>query len=102
MYRSNVLFGPGDGVMPGDTSRTARESWPSPEQVGAMNDIQSAGNLREELREAYRGLPENIQEYLTCLLRESAAGTARRQMCAPGLRMRKFRGGQQNIFLLFF
>jgi hypothetical protein len=93
-----VLFGPGDGVMPGDTSRTARESWPSPEQVGAMNDIQSAGNLREELREAYRGLPENIQEYLTCLLRESAAGTARRQMCEPALRTRKLRAASNLSF----
>ena len=44
----------------------------SPEQVEvAMNDIQSAGKLLEELREAYRILPQHIKERVTNLLRES-------------------------------
>ena len=43
-----------------------------PEQVvDAMNgDIQAAAKLLVELREAYRGLPKDIQEHVTCLLRE--------------------------------
>ena len=36
-----------------------------------MNDIQSAGKLLEELREAYRILPQHIKERVTNLLRES-------------------------------
>ena len=43
-----------------------------PEQVEvAMNDIQSAGKLLEELREAYRSLPQHIKEHVAYLLRES-------------------------------
>jgi hypothetical protein len=44
-----------------------------PEQVvGVMNgDIQAAGKLLAELREAYRGLPQHIQVHVTYLLRES-------------------------------
>jgi uncharacterized membrane-anchored protein YhcB (DUF1043 family) len=38
---------------------------------GAMNDIQSSGKLLEELREAYRSLPQHIQEHVTGFLRES-------------------------------
>jgi hypothetical protein len=37
----------------------------------AMNDIQSAGKLLEELREAYRTLPQHINERVAYLLRES-------------------------------
>lgn len=36
-----------------------------------MSDIQTAGKLLAELREAYRGLPQNLQEHVTCFLRES-------------------------------
>jgi hypothetical protein len=36
-----------------------------------MNDIQSAGKLLEELREAYRRLPQHIKEHVACLLRDS-------------------------------
>jgi hypothetical protein len=42
------------------------------EQMGvAMNNIQSAGKLLEELREAYRTLPQHIKERIAYLLRES-------------------------------
>jgi hypothetical protein len=41
--------------------------------VRAMNDdIQGAGKLLAELREAYRGLPKHMQERVANLLRESA------------------------------
>ena len=41
--------------------------------VRAMNDdIQAAGKLLAELREAYRGLPKHMQERVANLLRESA------------------------------
>jgi uncharacterized membrane-anchored protein YhcB (DUF1043 family) len=36
-----------------------------------MNDSQSAGKLLEELREAYRSLPQHVKEHVTYLLRES-------------------------------
>jgi hypothetical protein len=36
-----------------------------------MSDIQSAGKLLAELREAYRSLPQHIQVRVACLLRES-------------------------------
>jgi hypothetical protein len=36
-----------------------------------VNDIQSAGKLLEELREAYRSLPQPIQERVAYLLRDS-------------------------------
>jgi uncharacterized membrane-anchored protein YhcB (DUF1043 family) len=36
------------------------------------NDIQGAGKLLRELREAYRGLPKHMQERVANLLRESA------------------------------
>jgi uncharacterized membrane-anchored protein YhcB (DUF1043 family) len=36
-----------------------------------MNDIQAAGELLEELREAYRRLPQHMKEHVTYLLRES-------------------------------
>jgi hypothetical protein len=43
-----------------------------PEQMEvAMNDIQSARKLLEELREAYRTLPQHIKERVAYLLRES-------------------------------
>ena len=43
-----------------------------PEQMEvAMNDVQSAGKLLEELREAYRSLPQHIKERVAYLLRES-------------------------------
>lgn len=43
-----------------------------PEQVGHnMNDIQTAGKLLAELREAYRSLPRHLQEHVTCFLHES-------------------------------
>jgi uncharacterized membrane-anchored protein YhcB (DUF1043 family) len=36
-----------------------------------MNDeIQTAGNLLAELREAYQDLPQHIQGHVKCLLRE--------------------------------
>ncbi len=34
-------------------------------------DLQAAGKLLAELREAYRGLPKHIQVQVACLLRES-------------------------------
>jgi hypothetical protein len=37
----------------------------------AVNDIQSARKLLEELREAYRTLPQHIKEHVAYLLRES-------------------------------
>jgi hypothetical protein len=47
-----------------------------PEQVEvAMNDIQSARKLLEELREAYRGLPQQVKERVARLLRESIVQT---------------------------
>lgn len=57
--------------------RTARELLAGPEQVvGAMNgDIQAAGKLLAELREAYRGLPQHIQVHVAYLLRESTLQT---------------------------
>ena len=36
-----------------------------------MIDVQSAGKLLEELREAYRSLPQPIKEHVACLLRDS-------------------------------
>jgi uncharacterized membrane-anchored protein YhcB (DUF1043 family) len=36
-----------------------------------MNDIQSAGKLLEQLREAYRSLPQHIRKHVASLLRES-------------------------------
>ena len=36
-----------------------------------MNDVQSAVKLLEDLREAYRSLPQHIKEHVTGLLRES-------------------------------
>jgi hypothetical protein len=34
-------------------------------------EIQAAGKLLAELREAYQGLPEHIQGHVKCLLREN-------------------------------
>ena len=34
-------------------------------------EIQAAGKLLTELREAYQGLPQHIQAHVKCLLRES-------------------------------
>jgi hypothetical protein len=36
-----------------------------------MNDIKAAGKLLEELREAYRSLPQHIKEHVAYLLRDS-------------------------------
>jgi hypothetical protein len=36
-----------------------------------MRDTQATGKLLAELREAYRSLPQNLQEHITYLLRES-------------------------------
>ncbi len=36
-----------------------------------MNDIQSAAKLLEELREAYRSLPQHLKEHVAYLLRDS-------------------------------
>jgi hypothetical protein len=36
-----------------------------------MNDVQTAGKLLQELREAYRSLPRHVKEQVTYLLRES-------------------------------
>jgi hypothetical protein len=33
-------------------------------------EIQAAGKLLAELREAYQGLPQNMQGHVKCLLRE--------------------------------
>ena len=47
-----------------------------PEQEGAMNgDIQAAGKLLAELRQAYRRLPQHIQAHVAHLLRESTLQT---------------------------
>jgi hypothetical protein len=35
-------------------------------------EIQAAGKLLAELREAYQGLPQNIQRHVKCLLRENS------------------------------
>ena len=42
-------------------------------------DIQAAGKLLAELREAYRGLPPDIQVHVAYLLRESTLQTPPRQ-----------------------
>ena len=36
-----------------------------------MRDIQTAGKFLEELREAYRSLPQHIKEHVTYLLHQS-------------------------------
>jgi len=42
-------------------------------------DIQTAGQLLAELREAYRGLPQDIQVHVAYLLRESTLQTQPQQ-----------------------
>jgi hypothetical protein len=59
------------GVTPRNILRTAREFCRSGTGGVAMNDIQSAGKLLEQLREAYRSLPQHIRKHVAYLLRES-------------------------------
>jgi len=47
-----------------------------------MRDIPFAGKLLEDLREAYRCLPRQIQVQVICAVRERAAGTIRQESCA--------------------
>jgi hypothetical protein len=77
------------GVMPKNILRTARERWAGREQVvGDMNgEIQAAGELLAELREAYQDLPQHIRVHVMHLLRESSRQKQpRRQACelTPG------------------
>lgn len=53
------------------------------EQVVCMNgDIQAAGRLLAELREAYQSLPKHIQVHITYLLRESTLQAQPGEKCA--------------------
>ena len=68
-----TLLGPGTWFDAKEHIEDGSRVLAGPEQVvGAMNgDIQAAGKLLTELREAYRSLPQHVQMHVTRLLRES-------------------------------
>jgi hypothetical protein len=46
------------------------------------HEIQAAGNLLAELREAYQGLPQHVQAQVKCLLRENSLQKQSGDECA--------------------